>query len=159
AWAGLGYYSRARNLHRAARIVAETHGGVFPSNSSELRALPGIGTYTAAAIAAIAFGARAAALASNAERVMARRLAVEEPLPRSRPAIVSMAENLVPIERPGDFAQALMDLGSDICRSRDPLCGQCPIAVHCRARAMGLVQELPRKAPKRARPVKRGAAF
>ena len=159
AWAGLGYYSRARNLHRAATIVAKDFSGRFPTNARALRELPGIGAYTAAAIAAIAFGERAAAMDANAERVMARLFAVEEPLPKAKPKILSMAENLVPVERPGDFAQALMDLGSNVCTVKNPLCPQCPIAVHCRALALGLAEQLPRNAPKRARPLKRGAAF
>jgi A/G-specific adenine glycosylase len=159
AWAGLGYYSRARNLHRAAKIVCEEFGGAFPRRSAELRELPGIGAYTAAAIAAIAFGERAAAMDANAERVIARLLAFEEELPKGRAKLASMAETLVPEQRPGDFAQALMDLGSNVCLVKNPPCRECPVAVHCRARAMGIAQELPRKAPKRARPLKRGAAF
>jgi len=159
AWAGLGYYSRARNLHRAAGIVAAEMDGVFPRASGELRKLPGVGAYMAAAIAAIAFNERAAAMDANAERVLARLFAVEAPLPKSKPQLASMAETLVPVERPGDFAQALMDLGSNVCTVKNPLCGQCPVALHCRARAMGIAEQLPRKAPKRARPLKRGAAF
>ena len=159
AWAGLGYYSRARNLHRAAQTIAREMDGACPRSSAELKQLPGIGGYTAAAIAAIAFGERAAAMDANAERVIARLFAVEEPLPKAKPKLASMAEPLVPVERPGDFAQALMDLGSNICSVKNPLCGQCPVALHCRARTMGIAEELPRKAPKRARATKRGAAF
>jgi A/G-specific adenine glycosylase len=159
AWAGLGYYSRARNLHRAAKIVAEELGGVFPRNLQDLKALPGVGGYTAAAIAAIAFNTRAAAMDANAERVIARLLAFEAELPKARASLASVAEALVPVERPGDFAQALMDLGSNVCTVKNPLCAQCPVALQCRARAMGIAEQLPRKAPKRARPLKRGAAF
>lgn len=159
AWAGLGYYSRARNLHRAAKLVAKEYAFQFPATSEELRRLPGVGIYTAAAIGAIAFGERVAAMDANAERVIARLFAVAEPLPKAKPRIASAAQQLVPVERPGDFAQALMDLGSNVCTVKHPLCAQCPIAVHCRARAMGLAEQLPRKAPKPARPLKRGAAF
>jgi A/G-specific adenine glycosylase len=159
AWAGLGYYSRARNLHRAARMVAGQFAGTLPKSSAELRQLPGIGAYTAAAIAAIAFGERAAAMDANAERVVARLFAIEELLPKAKPKIVLAAEDLVPVERPGDFAQALMDLGSSVCTVKRPLCAECPVALHCRARAGGIAEELPRKAPNRARPLKRGAVF
>jgi A/G-specific adenine glycosylase len=159
AWAGLGYYSRARNLVRAARIVALELGGEFPETCERLRELPGIGGYTAAAIAAIAFGERVAAMDANAERVIARMFAVDTPLPKAKPVLASAAMELVPKNRPGDFAQALMDLGSGVCTVRKPACGQCPIARHCRARALSIAEELPRKAPKRARPLRRGAAF
>ncbi len=159
AWAGLGYYSRARNLHRAARIVAQGFAGTFPRTSEELRRLPGIGAYTAAAIAAIAFNERVAAMDANAERVIARLFAVEEPLPKAKLGIVLVAQELVPVERPGDFAQALMDLGSNVCTVKHPLCAQCPLAIQCRARGLGIAEQLPRKAPKRPRPLKRGAAF
>lgn len=159
AWAGLGYYSRARNLLRAARIVAREMGGEFPQTSEALRELPGIGAYTAAAIAAIAFGERVAAMDANAERVVARLFAVDTPLPKAKPLLASAAMEIVPKDRPGDFAQALMDLGSTACTVRAPDCGLCPIASDCRARALGNAEELPRKAPKRARPLKRGAAF
>jgi A/G-specific adenine glycosylase len=159
AWAGLGYYSRARNLHRAARMLAKDFSGRFPHSAETLRTLPGVGAYTAAAIAAIVYGERVAAMDANAERVIARLFAVEEALPKSKPKIASMAQQLVPQERPGDFAQGLMDLGANVCTIKHPLCSECPIALHCRARAMGVAEQLPRKAPKRARPVKRGAAF
>jgi A/G-specific adenine glycosylase len=159
AWAGLGYYSRARNLHRAAQIVAEELGGIFPGNAAALRKLPGVGDYTAAAIAAIAFGERVAAMDANAMRVVARLFAVEEPLPQARAKLAELAAPLVPKDRPGDFAQALMDLGSAICVPRRPCCGECPLAAHCRAREMGIAETLPLRAAKRARPLKRGAAF
>ena len=159
AWAGLGYYSRARNLHRAAKRVAEQMSGVFPRSAAELRELPGIGAYTAAAIAAIAYGERVAAMDANAERVIARLFAVEEPLPKARAKLAALAEPLVPEGRAGDFAQALMDLGSSICLSKKPRCGDCPIALFCEGQRLGIAETLPRKAPKAARPLKRGAAF
>jgi A/G-specific adenine glycosylase len=159
AWAGLGYYSRARNLYRAAQIVAEEFGGMFPERASDLRKLPGIGGYTAAAIAAIAFGERVAAMDANAERVVARLFAVEEPLPKAKTRLASLAAPLVPQSRPGDFAQALMDLGSLLCVPKRPRCADCPLASHCHGRRLGIAQTLPRMAVKRARPLKRGAAF
>ncbi len=158
AWAGLGYYARARNLHRAAKTVAREHGGVFPRAPAKLRGLPGIGAYTAAAIAAIAFDERVAAMDANAERVIARLFAVEEALPKARAHLAALAAPLVPA-RAGDFAQALMDLGSIICLARKPLCEQCPISPECAARARGIADSLPRKSPKPVRPVRRGAAF
>ena len=159
AWAGLGYYSRARNLHRAANVVVKEWGAAFPTNSAELRTLPGIGAYTAAAIASIAFSERVAAMDANAERVVARLFAVEEPLPKVRARLAALATPLVPEQRPGDFAQALMDLGSMICVPKRPRCGGCPLAAHCKGRAMGIAEDLPRKVAKAARPLKRGAAF
>ncbi|HEY4266502.1 MAG TPA: A/G-specific adenine glycosylase [Micropepsaceae bacterium] len=159
AWAGLGYYSRARNLHRAAQIVATQFGGSFPTSAIALRKLPGVGAYTAAAVAAIAFGERAAAMDANAERVIARLFAVETPLPKARPALAALAAPLVPEQRPGDFAQALMDLGSLVCVPKRPFCGECPLAAQCRGRRLGVAEELPRKTAERARPLKRGAAF
>ena len=159
AWAGLGYYSRARNLHRAAKLVADEMGGEFPASAAELCKLPGIGSYTAAAIAAIAYGERVAAMDANAERVIARLFAVEEPLPKVKERLAALAEPLVPEGRAGDFAQALMDLGSGICVSKKPVCDVCPIASSCEGRRRGVAETLPRKAPKAARPLKRGAAF
>jgi A/G-specific adenine glycosylase len=159
AWAGLGYYSRVRNLHRAAGIVAQELGGTFPDNEAALRKLPGVGAYTAAAIAAIAFGEPVAAMDANAARVMARLFAVKEPLTQAKPKLAELAAPLVPRERPGDFAQALMDLGSAICVPRRPLCGECPLASYCQARRLGIAEALPIKSAKRARPLKRGAAF
>jgi A/G-specific adenine glycosylase len=159
AWAGLGYYSRARNLHRAAQHVVSEFGGSFPTNAAGLRQLPGVGSYTAAAVAAIAFGERIAAMDANAERVVARLFAIETLLPKARPTLAALAAPLVPKQRPGDFAQALMDLGSLVCVPKRPLCGACPLAPHCRGRVMGIAEELPRKMAERARPLKRGAAF
>ncbi|HEY6577716.1 MAG TPA: hypothetical protein VIY09_00205, partial [Rhizomicrobium sp.] len=122
AWAGLGYYSRARNLHRTAEIVVRDRGGVFPSGAAALRELPGIGDYTAGAIAAIAFEAREAAVDANAERVIARYFAIEEPLPTCKPALRRLAQSLVPAKRAGDFAQGLMDLGALVCTPKRPAC-------------------------------------
>ncbi|MGH6878944.1 MAG: A/G-specific adenine glycosylase [Rhizomicrobium sp.] len=159
AWAGLGYYTRARNLHRTAGIVARDHGGRFPSGVAALRALPGIGHYTAGAIAAIAFEAREAAVDANAERVIARRFAIEVPLPKSKPEMRRLAQSLVPARRPGDFAQALMDLGALVCTAKRPACAKCPWTEDCRGRALGVAESLPRKGAPRERPLKRGAAF
>jgi A/G-specific adenine glycosylase len=159
AWAGLGYYARARHLHACARTVAGELGGRFPDSEAGLRALPGIGPYTAAAIAAIAFGRRAAAVDGNVERVIARLGAIEEPLPQCKPRIRERALDLVPADRPGDFAQALMDLGATICTPRRPACGLCPWAQRCEAHRRGLAETFPVKQPKPPRPVRRGAAY
>jgi A/G-specific adenine glycosylase len=159
AWAGLGYYARARNLHACARTVADEFGGRFPDTEAGLRALPGIGAYTAGAIAAIAFGRRAAAVDGNAERVVARLAAIEALLPQAKPMIRARILDLVPSDRPGDFAQALMDLGATICTPRRPACALCPLTDRCEGRRRGIAHELPRKAPKRQRPIRRGAAF
>jgi len=158
AWAGLGYYARARNLHKAAKAVAEK-GGRFPSTAEALRGLPGIGAYTAGAIAAIAFDAREAAMDANAERVIARLFAVEEPLPGSKPKLLELGRTLVPEKRPGDFAQALMDLGATLCTVKRPACGRCPWSGDCVAYKRGIAETLPVKGAKPVRPVRRGAAF
>ncbi|HEY3778034.1 MAG TPA: A/G-specific adenine glycosylase [Rhizomicrobium sp.] len=159
AWAGLGYYSRARNLHRTAGIVARELDGEFPRGVAGLRKLPGIGHYTAGAIAAIAFDAREAAVDVNAERVVARFFAVEEPLPSAKPELRARAQSLVPEVRAGDFAQALMDLGALVCTPKRPACTECPLTDDCRAHAEGIAETLPRKAEKSERPLKRGAAY
>jgi A/G-specific adenine glycosylase len=159
AWAGLGYYSRARNLHACAKAVVEAHQGCFPASESELRELPGIGPYTAAAIAAIAFDRPAAAVDGNVERVMSRLFLVDEPLPAAKRAIKALTESLVPQDRPGDFAQALMDLGATICTPSRPACTLCPWMEPCRARAAGLQESFPRKQPKAEGTLRRGAAF
>jgi A/G-specific adenine glycosylase len=159
AWAGLGYYARARNLHACARAVVERHGGRFPETEAELRALPGIGAYTAAAIAAIAFGQRAAAVDGNAERVIARLRGIETPLPAAKPLIREATLALVPADRPGDFAQALMDLGAMLCTPRAANCLLCPWTKSCAANRRGIADVLPRKAPKRPQPTRRGVAF
>jgi A/G-specific adenine glycosylase len=159
AWAGLGYYARARNLHVCARAVVAQHGGKFPPTEAELRKLPGIGRYTAAAIAAIAFGMRATPVDGNIERVVARLFAVTTPLPEAKSEIRVLAESLTPDERSGDFAQAMMDLGATICTPRRPSCNLCPVRVDCRAHAQGLADVLPYREEKAERPVRRGIAF
>jgi A/G-specific adenine glycosylase len=159
AWAGLGYYARARNLHACARVVAGELGGRFPDTEAELRRLPGIGPYTAGAIAAIAFGKSHAAVDGNVERVITRLYAIEAPLPVSKPDIRQKAEALVPKLRAGDFAQAMMDLGATICTPKSPNCPICPWTEHCAARPSGRAAELPRKQPKKTVPVRRGVAF
>ena len=159
AWAGLGYYARARNLHACARVVAGQLGGRFPETVDELRKLPGIGPYTAGAIAAIAFGKPHAAVDGNVERVISRLYAIETPLPDSKPEIRERAEALVPQQEAGDFAQAMMDLGATICTPKSPNCLICPWAEHCAARKLGIAAELPRKRPKKAVPTRRGIAF
>ena len=158
AWAGLGYYARARNLHAAAKLVAHQMGGKFPATAQDLRALPGVGAYTSGAIAAIAYDEKQAAMDANAERVIARLYAVETPMPKAKTELHTLCSALVP-ERAGDFVQALMDLGSAICTPKRPACGNCPWTDDCLARQRGVQDRLPVKAPKVARPLKRGAAF
>ncbi len=159
AWAGLGYYSRARNLKTCADLVVGSLGGRFPDTEEDLRALPGIGAYTAAAIAAIAFGRKAAVMDGNVERVMARLFEIRTPLPQAKPEIRSALDGLVPAERPGDFAQAMMDLGATICTPKRPRCMLCPLRHDCRAILNGDPELLPVKAAKADRPLRRGAAF
>jgi len=158
-WAGLGYYSRARNLHACAVAVLRDHGGVFPDTEAGLRTLPGIGPYTAAAIAAIAFDVRTMPVDGNIERVVSRLYAVEEPLPQAKPLIGELAATLLGPSRAGDSAQALMDLGSSICTPKKPACALCPLNADCVARARGDQEAFPRKAPKKAGTLRRGAAF
>jgi len=159
AWAGLGYYARARNLLACARAVTADHDGAFPDTEGGLLALPGIGDYTAAAVAAIAFDRPANVVDGNVERVMARLYALETPLPAAKPALHALAGALVTDERPGDWAQALMDLGATVCRPAAPLCDQCPWAADCAARASGAAQTYPRRSPKADRPRRYGAAY
>lgn len=159
AWAGLGYYSRARNLKAAAEAVALTHGGRFPETAAALETLPGIGAYTAAAIAAIAFDEPAAVVDGNVERVLARMFAVEEPLPAAKARLRRLQGELTPAERPGDYAQAVMDLGATICTPKRPACSLCPWAAACLARAAGNPEAYPRRDAKAERPTRRGAAF
>lgn len=159
AWAGLGYYARARNLLAAARAVAGAHGGQLPRSEAELRMLPGFGAYTAAAVAAIAFGQRAVVVDGNVERVVARLFAVADPLPGAKPRIRELADSITPAIRAGDFAQAMMDLGATICTPRAPKCLLCPLAGRCDARAAGTPDALPVKAPKKTRPVRYGTFF
>ena len=156
AWAGLGYYSRARNLHACAKVLAR---GGFPKTEAPLRELPGIGAYTAAAIAAIAFDQPAAAVDGNVERVIARLFSLEEPLPGGKARVRALAQTLVPQMRPGDYAQAMMDLGATVCTPRSPSCGGCPVRGFCSAAAAGGPERYPIRAPKAARPLRRGDAF
>ena len=158
-WAGLGYYARARNLHACAQAVVARHAGRFPATEQELRALPGIGPYTAAAIVAIAFDRRAVAIDGNVERVMTRLFAIDEQLPAAKPEIKRLAETLLPPNRSGDFAQALMDLGATICTPKNPACALCPWNNACITRARGDAETFPRKAPKAEGQLRRGAAF
>ena len=159
AWAGLGYYARARNLLACARAVAEGHAGVFPDTEAGLLALPGVGAYTAAAVAAIAFDRAANVVDGNVERVMARLHAVETPLPAAKPELKALAAQLVTDERPGDWAQALMDLGATICRPKSPLCDRCPVSAFCAGLATGAPDLYPRKTAKADRPRRFGTAY
>jgi len=158
-WQGLGYYARARNLHACARAVVANHGGVFPRDLAALRVLPGIGDYTSAVIAAIAFDEPVAAIDGNVERVIARIYAVGEPLPAAKTRLNALARTLVPEQRPGDFAQALMDLGATICTPRRPRCVLCPWRICCAAAASGLAEDLPARSDKPERPQRYGVAF
>ena len=159
AWAGLGYYARARNLLKCARAVVADHGGIFPDSYAELLNLPGIGPYTAAAISAIAFDRPETVLDGNVERVMARLHDIHDPLPASKPALTTCAAALTPTKRPGDYAQAVMDLGATICTPRSPACGICPWRDPCKARAAGTASELPKKTPKKKTPTRFGTVF
>jgi A/G-specific adenine glycosylase len=159
AWAGLGYYARARNLHACARAVVERHGGEFPASEAALRALPGIGAYTAAAIAAIAFDLPATPVDGNVERVIARLYAVATPLPAAKPEIARLAAGLTPQRRAGDFAQAMMDLGATLCSPKTPACALCPWRESCTAAMCGDAETFPRRTPKREGALRRGAAF
>jgi A/G-specific adenine glycosylase len=158
-WAGLGYYSRARNLHACARVVAALPGAKFPRTEADLLTLPGIGPYTAAAIASIAFGQLASPVDGNIERVVSRLFAVETPMPAAKAEIRVLAATLTPARRPGDFAQAMMDLGATICTPKRPSCLMCPLNRLCKASAMGMPEDLPRRATKTERPVRYGIAF
>ena len=159
SWAGLGYYARARNLHACAKAVVARHGSRFPSDEATLRTLPGIGTYTAAAIAAIAFDRPHVPVDGNVERVIARLFAVDEALPAAKPAIQQLAQSLLPQRRSGDFAQALMDLGATICTPKNPACALCPLCAPCLSRARGEPEVFPIKAAKEKGRLRRGAAF
>lgn len=159
AWAGLGYYARARNLLAAARAVAAEHGGRLPESEAALRTLPGFGAYTAAAVAAIAFGQRAVVVDGNVERVVARLFAVADPLPGAKPQIRALTDSITPGARAGDFAQAMMDVGATICTPRNPKCLLCPFAEPCAARRAGTPEAFPVKAKKAARPVRYGTVF
>ena len=157
-WAGLGYYARVRNLHKCAQVIAE-RGGHFPETEAELRMLPGIGPYTAAAVAAIAFDKPAAAVDGNVERVIARIFGIEDLLPGAKPKFRQLSRDLVPTARPGDFAQALMDLGATICTPKRPSCERCPWSDECVAKEKGIAERLPRKAAKAERPQRYAVAF
>ena len=159
AWAGLGYYSRARNLKKCADVVAGEHGGKFPDTEDGLRALPGIGPYTAAAIAAIAFDQPAAVVDGNIERVFTRLFEIATPLPSAKTEIRAAVAEATPAHRPGDFAQALMDLGATICTPKRPACALCPLSEHCQARRAGTQERFPVKPAKKEKPVRLGAAF
>lgn len=158
-WAGLGYYARARNLLKCARVVADEHGGRFPDDEAGLAKLPGVGPYTAAAVAAIAFDRKATPVDGNIERVTARLFRIETPLPAAKPEIKARAEAMTPDARAGDFAQAMMDLGATVCLPRRPRCLVCPLSGDCAARRAGVEADLPAKAPKREKPVRAGVAY
>ena len=158
-WAGLGYYARARNLLKCARAVVADHGGQFPATRDGLLSLPGVGPYTASAVAAIAYDEPATVVDGNVERVMARYCAVETPMPAAKPELVALAESLTPRQRPGDYAQAVMDLGATICTPRSPACGICPWMAGCSARRQGIAADLPRKLAKAAKPDRRGTLW
>lgn len=158
-WAGLGYYARARNLLRCARAVATGHGGRFPETREILLGLPGIGPYTASAIAAIAFDAPETVVDGNVERVISRLFAVGTPLPAAKPELARLAATLTPALRPGDYAQAAMDLGATICTPRRPACGLCPWSGACAARRLGRQEDFPARAPKKARSTRHGIAY
>jgi len=158
-WAGLGYYSRARNLHKCAEVITGEYGGRFPENEAGLLGLPGIGPYTAAAISAIAFDAPATVVDGNVERVISRIFAVTEPLPQSKPGLKKLAAKLTPKERPGDYAEALMDLGATVCTPKSPDCPACPVNTFCQAREQGLENDFPARSPKPERPTRFGTVF
>ncbi|MEO1776593.1 MAG: A/G-specific adenine glycosylase [Pseudomonadota bacterium] len=158
-WAGLGYYARARNLHACALAVAERHSGRFPETEEELRTLPGIGAYTAAAVAAIAFDRPSVVVDGNVERVMARLFAETDPMPGVKSRLAARAATLTPSARRGDYAQAVMDLGATICTPRRPACALCPWRPDCAAHAAGIAEGLPAKAPKKVKPTRHGTVF
>ena len=158
-WAGLGYYARARNLLKCARTVTERHDGAFPADEAALAALPGVGAYTSAAIAAIAFNRIATPVDGNIERVTARVFRIETPLPQAKPAIKAASVSMTPEDRPGDFAQAMMDLGATVCLPRRPRCLVCPLAHFCAALAAGVAADLPLKAPKPEKPLRQGTVY
>ena len=158
-WAGLGYYARARNLLKCARVVVDDHGGIFPKDHAALLKLPGIGPYTAAAVSSIAFDLPFTVLDGNVERVMSRLYDIHTPLPGAKPELMTKAEALTPSERPGDYAQAVMDLGATICSPKSPACGICPWRAPCAARIAGTAENLPKKTPKKAKPIRHGTVY
>ena len=159
AWAGLGYYARARNLHKCANMIVDEFGGKFPSTEAELLKLPGIGPYTAAAIACICFGEAATVVDGNVERVISRVFKIDEPLPKSKTLIRARASQLTDPKRPGDYAQAIMDLGSKTCKPKNPKCDACPWAFGCLAFQAAQAEDYPKKLPKKKRPTRYGAVF
>ncbi|MBB3392485.1 A/G-specific adenine glycosylase [Rhizobium sp. BK275] len=159
AWAGLGYYARARNLKKCAEAVASEYGGIFPDSEEGLKSLPGIGDYTAAAVAAIAFNRQAAVMDGNVERVISRLYAIATPLPAAKPLMRQKVALLTPADRPGDFAQAMMDLGATICTPKRPACSLCPFNGSCEALRLHDPDQFPVKAAKKEKPIRRGAAF
>lgn len=159
AWQGLGYYARARNLHKCARVISSDFGGKFPDNETQLLTLPGIGPYTAAAISAIAFGRPTVPVDGNIERVISRLYAMDDPVRQSKHQVQAAAQKILPINRPGDFAQAMMDLGATVCRPKSPLCDQCPWVGACKAYKLTAVEAYPVKLPKKQKPTRHGVAF
>jgi len=159
AWAGLGYYARARNLLKCARVVVADYDGSFPADHAALLGLPGIGPYTAGAISSIAFDLPYVVVDGNVERVMARMFDEHTPLPEAKSALTERAAMLTPKDRPGDYAQAVMDLGATICTPKNPACGICPWREACKARAAGTERELPKKTPKKPKPVRHGIVY
>ena len=159
AWAGLGYYARGRNLHRCARTLVDEMAGRFPETCDELQALPGVGPYTAGAIAALAFAEPVVAVDGNVIRVLARLMALPDPMPQAKAEVAAIAEALLPRDHPGAFAEALMDLGATVCRPRNPDCKACPWVADCRAHREGAPTDYPRRAPRKEKPTRRGIAF
>lgn len=159
AWAGLGYYARARNMLKCARAVADERQGAFPRDEADLLTLPGVGAYTAAAVAAIAFNGAAAPVDGNVMRTLTRLFAIDVEMPKGKDVVAEQARLLLPVGRSGDFAEALMDLGSAVCRPKNPDCPACPWGDDCRARTLGDPTDYPKKAPKKAKPTRRGWAF
>ena len=158
-WAGLGYYARARNLLKCARVITDEHSGVFPDDHAALLTLPGIGPYTAAAISSIAFDLRRVVVDGNVERVMSRLYDIHAPLPASKLELTAKAEHLTPNQRTGDYAQAVMDLGATICTPKSPTCGICPWHEPCKARKAGTAPDLPKKTPKKPKPIRHGTVY
>lgn len=159
AWQGLGYYARARNLHKCAQMITRDYNGRFPDDETRLLSLPGIGPYTAAAVSAIAFGHKTTPVDGNVERVISRLFMVEEELPKAKKELTALAQTLTPDQRAGDFAQAMMDLGATICTPRKVACGLCPWMKDCRARLEADPMDFPKKAPKKPKPTRKGYAF
>ena len=158
-WAGLGYYARARNLYKCAVFITQNLGGKFPETYDDLLQLPGIGKYTAAAISSIVYDTPETVIDGNVERVLSRIYNINVPLPSSRPIITDLAEQLTPSHRPGDYAQALMDIGATICKPKSLKCDSCPVKINCISRSLGTAQNLPMRVSKKKKPTRRGYAF